>query len=58
VISLRENTGALSERPFRLLWLGQTTSAIGDVMIGVALAFAVFQIGAPPARASESLRLP
>jgi MFS family permease len=45
VISLRERAGALSERPFRLLWLGQTTSAIGDVMIGVALAFAVFQIG-------------
>jgi MFS family permease len=45
VISLRERSGALSERPFRLLWLGQTTSAIGDVMIGVALAFAVFQIG-------------
>jgi len=37
--------GALSERPFRLLWLGQTTSAIGDVMIGVALAFAVFEVG-------------
>jgi MFS family permease len=45
VISLRERAGALSERPFRLLWLGQTTSAIGDVMIGVALAFAVFEIG-------------
>ena len=45
VISLRERAGPLSERPFRLLWLGQTTSAIGDVMIGVALAFAVFQIG-------------
>src|SRR4029453_4001472 len=45
VISLRERAGALSARPFRLLWLGQTTSAIGDVMIGVALAFAVFQIG-------------
>ena len=45
MISLRERAGALSERPFRLLWLGQTTSAIGDVMVGVALAFAVFQIG-------------
>ena len=45
MISLRERAGALSERPFRLLWLGQTTSAIGDVMIGVALVFAVFQIG-------------
>jgi MFS family permease len=45
VISLRERAGALAERPFRLLWLGQTTSAIGDVMVPVALAFAVFQIG-------------
>src|SRR4051812_26258587 len=45
MISLREPAGALSERPFRLLWLGQTASAIGDVMIGVALAFAVFEIG-------------
>ena len=45
MIALRERAGALSERPFRLLWLGQTTSAIGDVMVGVALAFAVFQIG-------------
>jgi MFS family permease len=45
MISLGERMGALSERPFRRLWLGQTTSAIGDVMIGVALAFAVFQIG-------------
>lgn len=45
MISLRDRARALSERPFRLLWLGQTTSAIGDVMIGVALAFAVFQIG-------------
>ena len=45
MISLRERVGALSERPFRLLWLGQTTSAIGDVMVGVALAFAVFEIG-------------
>ena len=45
MISLRDRAGALSERPFRLLWLGQTTSAIGDVMLSVALAFAVFQIG-------------
>jgi MFS family permease len=45
VISLRERAGALAERPFRLLWLGQTTSAIGDALVPVALAFAVFQIG-------------
>ena len=36
--------GALEERPFRLLWLGQTTSAIGDALITVATAFAVLEI--------------
>jgi predicted MFS family arabinose efflux permease len=37
--------GALQEPQFRLLWLGQTTSAIGDSVIYVALPFAVIQIG-------------
>lgn len=37
----RSRLGALQERQFRLLWLGRTTSAIGDGLIGVALAFAV-----------------
>src|SRR5688500_16795059 len=37
--------GALSERPFRLLWLGQTTSAVGDALIPLALAFAVIDLG-------------
>lgn len=37
----RSRFGALQERQFRLLWLGRTTSAIGDGLIGVALAFAV-----------------
>ena len=55
VISLRKRAGPLSERPFRLLWLGQTTSAIGDVMVGVALAFAVFQIGGGAAQLGDSL---
>lgn len=32
---------ALRERPFRLLWSGQATSAIGDAMTPVALVFAV-----------------
>ena len=35
--------GPLDERPFRLLWLGRTTSALGDALIPVALAFAVIQ---------------
>jgi MFS family permease len=33
--------GALSERSFRLLWLARTTSAVGDRMLPVAMAFAV-----------------
>ena len=33
--------GPLEERPFRLLWLGQTLSAAGDSLVPVALAFAV-----------------
>ena len=39
--SLRENFGALEERNFRYLWLGQTGSAIGDGLSFVAIAFAV-----------------
>ena len=31
----------LRERPFRLLWLGQLISAVGDALVPVALAFAV-----------------
>ncbi len=41
---LRSATEALSERDFRLLWLGQTGSAIGDSLVGVALAFAVLEL--------------
>jgi MFS family permease len=37
--------GPLTERPFRLLWLGRTGSSIGDSLIPVALAFAVLRIG-------------
>lgn len=37
--------GALAERPFRLLWLGQTTSAIGDALVPLALTFAVLEVG-------------
>jgi MFS family permease len=37
--------GALHEREFRRLWLGQTTSAFGDSLVYVALPFAVIQIG-------------
>jgi MFS family permease len=37
--------GPLQERNFRRLWIGQTTSAAGDGMTGVALTFAVLAIG-------------
>ena len=42
---LRSATEALSERDFRLLWIGQTGSAVGDSLVGVALAFAVLGVG-------------
>lgn len=42
---LRANLGALEERNFRLLWLGQTGSTIGDGLTFVAIAFAVLGIG-------------
>jgi MFS family permease len=42
---LRSNLGALEERNFRLLWLGQTGSYIGDGLSFVAIAFAVLEIG-------------
>jgi MFS family permease len=41
--SWSQKWGALEERPFRLLWLAQTSSALGDALIPVALAFAVLQ---------------
>jgi MFS family permease len=42
---LRDSTDALSERDFRLLWIGQSASAVGDALVGVALAFAVLEVG-------------
>ena len=41
----REYLGPLRERPFRLLWLGQTASGVGDAVIYIALVFAVLDIG-------------
>lgn len=37
--------GPLVERPFRLLWIGQTASAAGDALVFVAVAFAVLKVG-------------
>ncbi len=36
--------GALGERRFRLLWIGQTASVLGDALVPVALAFAVLDL--------------
>jgi MFS family permease len=40
-VALPETFGVLRERRFRLLWVGQATSTLGDGLLPVALAFAV-----------------
>jgi MFS family permease len=40
-----ENLGVLRRRDFRLLFLGQGISVLGDRMVTVALAFAVLEVG-------------
>jgi MFS family permease len=44
-VRAREYVGPLRERPFRLLWLARTTSAVGDALVPVATSFAVLEIG-------------
>src|SRR6202158_1382407 len=44
-LRLPSSLQALSEPRFRLLWAGQATSAIGDGLMSIALAFAVLRIG-------------
>jgi len=41
---LASTAGVLEEREFRLLWLGQATSALGSSLVPVALAFAVIDL--------------
>jgi MFS family permease len=41
---LPESLGALQEREFRMLFVGQAISLLGDGMVGVALAFAVLDL--------------
>src|SRR5262245_49378023 len=36
--------GALAEPEFRLLWIGQATSALGSSLVPIALAFAVLDL--------------
>ena len=35
----------LASRPYRLMWLGSTTSALGDAVVQIALIFAILHIG-------------
>jgi MFS family permease len=44
-VKASEYLGPLRERPFRLLWLGQSISGIGDALVYVALVFAVLEVG-------------
>ena len=41
-----ERLGALEEREFRLLWLGQSTSVFGSSLVSIALPFAVISLTA------------
>ena len=43
-MNLRESLGPLRERSFRYLFLGRTTSFIGNAFANVALAFAVLDL--------------
>jgi MFS family permease len=48
-VGLAEGFAPLQERRFRLLWLGRLSSAVGDALVPVALAFAVLSLGSPTA---------
>jgi MFS family permease len=43
-VGLRIAFAPLEERQFRLLWLGRISSAVGDALVPVALAFAVLSV--------------
>jgi len=48
-VDLAEAFAPLHEHRFRLLWLGRVSSAVGDSLVPVALAFAVLSVGSPTA---------
>ena len=48
-IPLHDRLGALRERDFRLLFTGTTITTVGDRIAGIALAFAVLDIGSATA---------
>ena len=35
----------LASRPYRLMWLGSTTSSIGDAVVEIAVVFAILHVG-------------
>ena len=35
----------LASRPYRLMWMGSTTSSIGDAVVQIALVFAILHVG-------------
>jgi hypothetical protein len=48
-VKLTARLGRLEERPFRLLWIGRSTSQFGDAVSGIALAFAVLELASATA---------
>ena len=46
----------LALRPFRLMWLGSTTSSLGDAVVQIALVFAVLHIGGTRPTSGSSRR--
>jgi MFS family permease len=48
-VTLRGRLGALEQRPFRLLWIGRTTSSFGDAITNVAFAFAILEVSSATA---------
>jgi MFS family permease len=40
-----ETLRPLARRPYRLMWLGSTTSSVGDAVVQIALVFAILHIG-------------
>ena len=34
-----------ASRPYRLMWMGSTTSSLGDALVQIALVFAILHIG-------------
>jgi MFS family permease len=43
-MTVAESLGALGERQFRLLYIGQTLSNLGSALVPIALAFAVLDL--------------